>query len=52
MREYIAVVTRPVEVNGFGLNAADAVSNVREFLDDMVLLPEDLSIHVENLPES
>lgn len=52
VREYIAVVTRPVEVNGFGLNAADAVSNVREFLDDMVLLPEDLSIHVENLPES
>lgn len=41
VREYLAVATRPREANGFGLAAADAVANVRQFLDDMDLLSED-----------
>ncbi len=43
VREYLAVTTRPVEVNGFGLPGEDAVANVEQFLDDMELLPEDVS---------
>jgi predicted nucleic acid-binding protein len=41
VREYLAVATRPVEVNGFGLASEDAVANVEQFLDDMELLSED-----------
>ncbi len=41
VREYLAVATRPVDVNGFGLSAEDAVANVQQFLDDMQLLSED-----------
>lgn len=41
VREYLAVTTRPAEANGFGLAAADAVANVKQFLDDMDLLSED-----------
>lgn len=41
VREYLAVSTRPVDVNGLGLAAADAVANVTQFLDDMDLLTED-----------
>jgi predicted nucleic acid-binding protein len=41
VREYLAVATRPVEVNGFGLDGTDAVANVKQFLDDMDLLSED-----------
>lgn len=41
VREYFAVATRPIEMNGFGLPADDAVANVQELLDDMELLPED-----------
>jgi len=40
-REYLAVTTRPLEVNGFGLSGEDGVANVEQFLDDMELLPED-----------
>lgn len=43
VREYLAVTTRPVEVNGFGLVGEDAVANVEQFLDDMELLPEDIA---------
>lgn len=43
VREYLAVTTRPVEVNGFGLSGEDAVGNVEQFLDDMELLSEDAS---------
>lgn len=43
VREYLAVTTRPAEVNGFGLSGADAVANMEQFLDDMELLPEDVS---------
>lgn len=42
-REYLAVTTRPVEVNGFGLPGEDAVENLEQFLDDMELLTEDVS---------
>lgn len=41
VREYVAVATRPMEVNGFGLSGEDAVDNVEQFLDDMELLSED-----------
>lgn len=41
VREYLAVATRPMEVNGFGLAGEDAVANVEQFLDDMELLSED-----------
>jgi len=41
VREYVAVTTRPVGVNGFGLSGEDAVANVEQFLDDMDLLSED-----------
>ena len=41
VREYLAVATRPVDVNGFGLSAEDAVANVLQFLDDMEVLSED-----------
>lgn len=41
VREYLAVATRPVEVNGFGLAAEDAVANVEQLLADMELLTED-----------
>lgn len=43
VREYLAVSTRPVEVNGFGLPGDDAVANVEQFLEDMELLPEGVS---------
>lgn len=39
-REYLAVSTRGVDANGFGLSAQDAVANLREFLDDMAVLAE------------
>ena len=42
VREYLVVSTRPAEVNGFGLSEADAVANMRQFLDDMDLLSEDV----------
>lgn len=41
VREYLAVMTRPVEVNGFGLPGSDGVANVRQLLDDIELLVED-----------
>jgi hypothetical protein len=41
VREYLAVATRPVDANGFGLATHDAIANVHEFLDDMDLLAED-----------
>lgn len=41
VREYLAVATRPVDANGFGLTTHDAIANVHEFLDDMDLLAED-----------
>ncbi len=41
VREYLAVSTRPLEANGFGLAGVDAVANVGQFLEDMVLLAED-----------
>jgi predicted nucleic acid-binding protein len=41
VREYLAVATRPMEANGFGLAGEDAVANVEQFLDDMELLSED-----------
>lgn len=41
VREYLAVATRSVEANGFGLSGEDAVANVVQVVDDMELLSED-----------
>lgn len=43
VREYLAVATRPLEANGFGLSGAHAAANVSQFLDDMSLLSEDIT---------
>jgi len=40
-REYLAVATRPLKANGFGLSGADAVANLAQFRDEMSLLSED-----------
>jgi predicted nucleic acid-binding protein len=40
LREYLAVATRPVEVNGLGLGVEDALFNVRAFRSRMRLLVE------------
>ncbi|MDT0203301.1 PIN domain-containing protein [Nocardioides sp. AE5] len=42
-REYLAVSTRPIEANGFGLSGKDAADNLEQFLDDMELLAEGIS---------
>jgi len=39
-REYLAVATRPVEVNGLGLGVDDALANVAAFRGRMRLLSE------------
>ena len=39
-REYLAVATRPVEVNGLGLDVSDALANVAAFRARMRLLVE------------
>lgn len=43
VREYLAVSTRPLDANGFGLSGVDAVANVEQLLEDMQLLPEDVA---------
>ena len=40
LREYLVVATRPQEVNGLGLQVADATANVREFLRSIHLYDE------------
>ncbi|GED99638.1 hypothetical protein nbrc107696_00850 [Gordonia spumicola] len=40
VREYLAVATRPAEVNGFGLSPRRAVENVNQFLLEMEVLSE------------
>jgi predicted nucleic acid-binding protein len=40
IREYLAVATRPIEANGFGVPGRDAVANLDQLLADMVLLSE------------
>ena len=41
LREYLAVATRPVEQNGLGLSASDAVANARVIRDRIRFLAED-----------
>jgi predicted nucleic acid-binding protein len=41
VREYLAVATRPADVNGLGLARADALANVRQFLQRARSLDED-----------
>ena len=40
VREYLAVASRPVAVNGLGLSGEDAVANVQQFLEGMEILTE------------
>jgi len=40
LREYLVVATRPVDVNGLGLNVRDATANVNEFLRRIHLYDE------------
>jgi len=40
VREYLAVTTRPVDVNGLGMSGGDAVANVEQFLGAMMILSE------------
>jgi predicted nucleic acid-binding protein len=40
VREYLAVATRPLDANGFGLSGQDAADNVQQLLEDMDLLSE------------
>lgn len=40
VREYLAISTRPVEVNGLGMTATDAIANLEQFLGTMTLLSE------------
>ena len=40
LREYLVVVTRPIEVNGLGLNIEDALANVTAFRGRMRLLED------------
>lgn len=42
VREYLAVATRPVSMNGFGLASTEAAANIQQCLEDMELLAEDL----------
>lgn len=44
VREYLSVATRPAAVNGLGLRQADALANVRQFLDRARCLDEDASV--------
>ena len=44
IREYLAVATRPVAVNGLGVTIGDALANVREFRRNVRLLPEERPI--------
>jgi len=41
LREYLAVATRPVEVNGLGMARSDAIANVRALRARLHLLAED-----------
>jgi predicted nucleic acid-binding protein len=40
VREYLAVASRPVAVNGLGLSGEDAVANVHELLEGLEVLTE------------
>ncbi|MCK5804912.1 MAG: PIN domain-containing protein [Lentisphaeria bacterium] len=40
IREYLVVATRPLEVNGLGLSAGDALRNVEEFQRRLVIYDE------------
>lgn len=44
MREYLAVATRPVQVNGLGISRSDAVANVRALRSRLTLLAEDVKV--------
>ena len=45
LREYLVVSTRPVDVNGLGLTAAQSLDNVAAFKERMNLLNENDRVH-------
>lgn len=45
LREYYAVATRPVKVNGLGLSRADALSNLDVFSGRLTIVDEDARVH-------
>jgi predicted nucleic acid-binding protein len=45
LREYLAVATRPVAVNGLGLSQRDALANVRALGERLKLLDETRKVH-------
>jgi predicted nucleic acid-binding protein len=44
LREYLAVATRPADLNGLGMSRPDAVSNVRALRTRLNLLAEDVKV--------
>ncbi len=40
IREYLVVATRPVEANGFGMSAGDAIHNIKQFQKRIVVYEE------------
>lgn len=44
LREYLAVATRPVPVNGLGLSLADALANVETFAQRLVFYEENETV--------
>ncbi len=49
LREYLAVSTRTIAVNGLGLTPSQALANVHQFGTRATLLPEDASVHARLL---
>lgn len=49
VREYLAVATRPAEVNGLGLTAVDALDNVTAFLHRVEFVDESRSVNARLL---
>lgn len=47
LREYLVVATRPVAVNGLGLDTTEAVRNIRAFRTRAHLIPETVEVHAE-----
>lgn len=43
-REYLVVATRPVDANGLGLTAGEALENIREFWSCIQLLEENADV--------
>lgn len=47
LREYLVVATRPTEVNGLGLNPAEALENIQEFQNCVQRLDENIDVTMQ-----